>query len=197
MPSDIDQLSYEEILELRERGPKLHPDSNIVKLTPSTVSKASQDSDEDAADASEANTLDLVFAETTIPVPRVRRVVKRQWDFLIVMDHIPGPTLAHVWPTLSTWRKICVAFTLRRYVRQLRRLKASATTPPGPLSAQGARICESPSLVKFNLSAVHSPRILSSQPFSTSASRWRWTPKNCLQMTPRGTIYSTIPNRSF
>ena len=37
-----------------------------------------------------------------------------------------------------------VAFTLRRYIRQLRRLKASATTPPGSLSAQGARICESP-----------------------------------------------------
>ena len=60
------------------------------------------------------------------------------------MDYIPGPTLAHVWPTLSTWRKIHVAFTLRRYVRQFRRLKASATTPPGPLSAHGARICESP-----------------------------------------------------
>jgi len=100
--------------------------------------------EEDAADASEANALDLLFAETTIPVPRVRRVVKDQWDFLIVMDYIPGPTLSHVWPTLSTWRKLRVAFTLRRYVRQLRRLKASATTPPGPLSAQGPRICESP-----------------------------------------------------
>ena len=111
-----------------------------------TTTKASQDSDEDAADASEANALDLLFAETTIPVPRVCRIVKRQWDFLIVMDYIPGPTLAHVWPTLSTWRKIRVAFTLRRYVCQLRRLKleASAATAPGPLSAQGARICESP-----------------------------------------------------
>ena len=100
--------------------------------------------DEDATDASEANTLDLVFAETTIPIPRVRRVVKRRWDFLIVMDYIQGPTLACVWPILSTWQKIRVALTLRRYVRQLRRLRASATTPPGPLSAQGPRICESP-----------------------------------------------------
>ena len=143
-PSDADHLSNEKIFELRENGPKLHPDAGVVKLTPGTVAKASQDLDEDAVDASEANALDLLFAETTIPVPRVRRVVKCQWDFLIVMDYIPGPTLAHVWPTLSTWRKIRVAFTLRRYVRQLRRLKASATTPPGPLSAQGARICESP-----------------------------------------------------
>ncbi|KAF8156666.1 kinase-like domain-containing protein [Crassisporium funariophilum] len=143
-PSDVDQLSNEEILELRKNSSQLHPDSDVAKLTPGTVAKNSQDRDEDAADASEANALDLLFAETTIPVPRVRRVVKRQWDHWIVMDYIPGPTLAHVWGTYSTWRKIRVAFTLRRYVRQLRRLKASATTPPGPLSAQGARICESP-----------------------------------------------------
>ena len=77
----------------------MSPDLGVFKLTPSTVAKASQDLDEDAADASEANALDLLFSETTIPV---RRVVKRQWDFLIVMDYIPGPTLAHIWPTLST-----------------------------------------------------------------------------------------------
>jgi hypothetical protein len=143
-PSDVDKLSNEEILELKKKGIKLHPDTRASVVKPSTVAKASQDLDEDAADASEANALNLLFAETTIPVPCVRRVVKRQWDFLIVMDYIPGPTPAHVWPTLSTWLKIRVAFTLRRYVRQLRRLKASNTTPPGPLSTQGARICESP-----------------------------------------------------
>ncbi|KAF8165475.1 kinase-like domain-containing protein [Crassisporium funariophilum] len=144
VPSDVDQLSNEEILKLGKNSSKLRPDAGVVKLTPGTVAKGSQAMVKDAADASEANALDLLFAETTIPVPRVRRVVKRQWDFWIVMDYIPGPTLAHVWGTLSTWQKVRVAFTLRRYVRQLRRLKASATTPPGPLSAQGARICESP-----------------------------------------------------
>ena len=144
-PSDVDRLSNKKILELIENAPTLHPDSRVFKLTPGTVAKVSQDWDEDAADASEANALDLLFAKTTIPVPRVRRVVKDQWGFLIIMDYIPGPTLAHVWPTLSTWRKIRVAITLHRYIRQLRRLlKASATTPPGPLSAQGARMCESP-----------------------------------------------------
>ena len=143
-PSDVDQLSDEKILELKKKGFKLDPAASVFKLTPGTVTKASQDLDEDAADASEANALNLLFAKTTIPVPRVRRVVKRRRDFLIVMDYIPGPTLAHVWPNLSTWRKLRVAFTLRRYVRQLRRLKAPATMPPGPLSAQGARRCESP-----------------------------------------------------
>jgi len=143
-PSDVDHLSNEKILELGKNAPRLHPEANVFKLTPNTVTKISQDLDEDAADAIEANTLNLLFSETTLPVPRVRRVVKGQWSFLIVMDYIPGLTLAHIWPTLSTWRKIRVAFTLRRYVRRLRRLKASATTPPGPLSAQGARRCESP-----------------------------------------------------
>jgi hypothetical protein len=117
---------------------------NYTQSPHSTVAKVSQDLDEDAADASEASALDLLLAETTISVPRVRRVVERQRNLLIIMDYIPGTTLAHVWPTFSTWRKIRVTFTLRHYVRQLRRLKASATTPPGPLSAQGARICEFP-----------------------------------------------------
>ncbi|KAI8968763.1 kinase-like domain-containing protein [Trametes punicea] len=144
LPSDVDQLSDEEIIGLEKSASSLQPGCGVIKLTSTTVGKYSQDIEEDAADASEANALNLIFAETTIPVPRVRRVVKLQWDFLIVMDYIEGPTLAEVWPTLSTWRKLCVAFTLRRYLRQLRRLKASPTTPPGPLSAHGPRICESP-----------------------------------------------------
>ncbi|KAI0328429.1 hypothetical protein GY45DRAFT_1372358 [Cubamyces sp. BRFM 1775] len=148
LPSDIDDLSEQQLLELAEAAPRVHPDASPVRLTPGTVAKPSQDMDDDAPDAPEANALNLVFAETTIPVPRVRRVVKGQWDFLIVMDHIAGPTLAQVWPTLPVWRKLLAAFTLRRYVRQLRRLKAPAGTPPGPLSrqAQGpvARTCESP-----------------------------------------------------
>ena len=131
-----------------EQAPKLRSDSAIFKLAPKPVAKPSQDIDEDCLDASEANALNLVFAETTIPVPRVRQVVKRQWDYLIVMNYVNGrtPSLAEVWPTFSIWQKINMAFTLRRYVQQLRRLKASSTIPPGPLSAYGPRTCESPIL---------------------------------------------------
>lgn len=145
-PLDEEHLTNEDVLELRRKGPKLHPEADVVKLTPNTVVKISQDFDEDVADASEANTLDLLFAKTTIPVPRVRRVVKYEGIFFIVMDYIPGLTLDHIWPNLSIWRKVRVAFTLRRYVRQLRHLKAPATTPPGPLSAHGARSCFSPAV---------------------------------------------------
>ncbi|TFK94582.1 hypothetical protein K466DRAFT_593419 [Polyporus arcularius HHB13444] len=134
-PSDIDHLSDAELLELCKNGIKVHPEAGVVRLTSGTVAKPSQDMDEDTPDPSEANALDLVFSKTTIPVLRVRRVVKYKWAFLIVMDYIEGPTLAHVWPTLSTWRKCLVAFTLRRYVRQLRRLQAPPGSDRGPFAS--------------------------------------------------------------
>ncbi|KAJ4491052.1 hypothetical protein C8R41DRAFT_711781, partial [Lentinula lateritia] len=71
-------------------------------------------------DASEANTLNLLFTNTTIPVPQVRRIIKPEWDFFWIEDH---PTVAQVWSTYSIWQKIRVAFMLRSYIRQLRRLK--------------------------------------------------------------------------
>lgn len=89
-PSDMDGLSDGEILELTGKVLKLQINSAIFQLTPRTVAKALQDVDKDASDASEANALDLVFAKTSIPVPWVCRVVKRKWDYLIVMDYIKG-----------------------------------------------------------------------------------------------------------
>ncbi|KAG6871918.1 hypothetical protein C0995_014885 [Termitomyces sp. Mi166 len=134
-PSDVDQLNDGEILGLIQNAPKLIPESTVHKLTPNTVAKKWwQDEGRDYIDATEANVLNLLFAETTIPVPRVHRVV----DTYVVMDYIPA------WPSLSIWKKISIAFTLRRYVRQLHQLKASTTTPPGPVSARGPQTCESP-----------------------------------------------------
>ncbi|KAI5980926.1 kinase-like domain-containing protein [Pisolithus marmoratus] len=141
---NVDELSDGAILALIETAPRLQPDATVFKLSSTAVAKFSQDTDEDAIDAPEANALRLVFSKTTIPVPRVHRMVKGEWVFLIVMDYVKGQTLAQVWPTFLVWQKYSVAFTLRRYVHQLRRLKASPTTPPGPLSAQGPRVCESP-----------------------------------------------------
>ena len=138
----MDALSDKQILDLVEKAPRIQ--TRVLQLTPSTVAKVSQDIETNADDAPEANVLNLVFEKTKIPVPRVRRVVKQHHYFLIVVDYVKGRTLADVWSTFSVWKKIRVAFTLRRYVRQLRRLQASPMTPPGPLSAQGPRICESP-----------------------------------------------------
>ncbi|KAJ3755134.1 kinase-like domain-containing protein [Lentinula raphanica] len=145
-PSDVDNLSDKELLELAKTAPRLRTNHAIFQLTPGTVGKISQDMDEDMSDTSEANALNLIFAKTTIPVPRVRRAVKFEVgsDYLIVMDYIKGPTLAEVWSTYTIWQKIGVAFTLRRYIRQLRGLKASPSAPPGPIGKDGPRMCETP-----------------------------------------------------
>ncbi|KAG6901832.1 hypothetical protein C0995_007403 [Termitomyces sp. Mi166 len=154
--SDVDHLNDNMLLELIANAPKLFPatqdifSSDVCKPTPNTIAKpyraiAIDEADANNADATEANVLTLLRAETTIPVPRVRRVIRcAPGLFWIVMDYIPGQTLAQAWPSLSTWKKIGIAFTLRRYIRQLRHLKGSARTPPGPPSIQGPCVCHSP-----------------------------------------------------
>ncbi|KAI6137116.1 hypothetical protein F5141DRAFT_1230880 [Pisolithus sp. B1] len=133
LSSDVDRLSSDAILALMKTVPRLHPDSVVFKLTSTdTMIKFSQDADKSAIDATEANALDLLFAKTTIPAPRVRRVLMGERHILIVgMDYIKGQTLAD---------KLLLAFTLRRYVRQLHRLKASPVTPLGPLGLKRPRI---------------------------------------------------------
>ena len=89
-------------------------------------------------DAEEANAQTLVLEQTTIPVAQVRRVVKKgDGTFFVIMDYIKGPTLANVWGSFSFWKKLKVAWILRGYVRQLRRLEAPPDAPPGPISSFG------------------------------------------------------------
>ncbi|KAI0665392.1 hypothetical protein C8Q78DRAFT_1072999 [Trametes maxima] len=115
-PLDIDHLSDEELSELRKTASRLQPNVDVIKLSSGTGT-------EDLTNPSEANTLNLVFASTTIPIPPVCH----------------GPMLAQLWPMLSTRRKLLVAFTLRRYVRQLCHcLKVPAWVPPGLLCADGS-----------------------------------------------------------
>ena len=90
----------------------------VLQITPHTVIKTTRYMDEES---SEVNALNVLFANTTIPVPRVRRVFHDEFAHHIAMDKVEGCTLAHVWPHYSLWQKIRVAFTLRRYIRQLRR----------------------------------------------------------------------------
>ena len=113
-------------------------------------------------ESSEVNALNVLFANTTIPVPRVRRVFHDEFAHHIAMDKVEGCTLAHVWPHYSLWQKIRVAFTLRRYIRQLRRFcKAPPGTPPGLLARdeQGvpkARWCDITSIFG-TIHSIHGP----------------------------------------
>ncbi|OJT13859.1 hypothetical protein TRAPUB_9579 [Trametes pubescens] len=145
-PSDVDHLTEEEMRSLPKRptlseelGVELG-DNNILRLTDGTVDKIVFDGPE----PSEATTLDMVFRNTTIPVPRVRRVIGTGEDVSIIMDYIKGRQLGHVWPTMSFFEKLRVGFILRRYIRQLRTIRHSRAVVPGP-AAPGfeARVCQS------------------------------------------------------
>ncbi|KAF5316615.1 hypothetical protein D9619_006406 [Psilocybe cf. subviscida] len=136
-PSDVDSLSDEEIEELMTTA------SRFIDGVPGTVAKLIHNwLGKDTVDCSEANVSQIVFKKTTIPIPRVRRVIKSKGIYIIVMDYIQDSNLAEVWPTYSLWQKIRVAFTLRRYVRQLRWVEAPLGTLPGPLSEQGPQACD-------------------------------------------------------
>ncbi|PSS00862.1 hypothetical protein PHLCEN_2v4089, partial [Hermanssonia centrifuga] len=84
----------------------------------------------------EALAIEFVRKHTSIPVPRVIRTIhsaKMPGRHLYVMETIPGKQLGQVWPTLSLWHKLRVAWTLRSYIRQLRRAESTLSYVPGPL----------------------------------------------------------------
>ena len=110
----------------------------MLQTSPGTVAKFELDYYN--GPPSESLALDLVFHHTTIPVPRVRRVLNvvdknpAFFDIPIIMDYIPGRQLLQVWPTLSLFAKLRVAFILRGYVRQLRAIRHPGSRIPGPVS---------------------------------------------------------------
>ncbi|KAG6840869.1 hypothetical protein C0991_003589 [Blastosporella zonata] len=146
--SEIDGLTDAEIIQLFELAPLLNKESNARKLDMDIVVKPFEPFTKeglDASDMAEVHVANLVLSKTSIPIPRVRRVIEVDEDFiLIATDYIPGQTLAKLWPSLPLWRKFAIAFTLRRYVRQLRRLQAGPGTPPGLLSTKCAKLTRSP-----------------------------------------------------
>lgn len=84
----------------------------------------------------EAMTVEFIRRTTTIPVPRVLQVTLGKLDngdrnyTYFAMEYIKGHTLEKCWPHLNIFKKVCIAWTLRGYVRQLRRLRRSF---PGPI----------------------------------------------------------------
>ena len=87
----------------------------------------------------EGAAFELARTRTKIPIPRILRTIEdEEGNTFIVMDYIPGERLDHAWPTLSLWSKLWVAFTLRRYIRQLRQVNSSV---PGPV-ADSPQFCD-------------------------------------------------------
>ncbi|KAK0463688.1 kinase-like domain-containing protein [Desarmillaria tabescens] len=106
-------------------------DKCAVRLSPDVVGKLVTCSD--TGWSPEAQAQELVRNQTNIPVPAVRRVLPMDDLCVLVMDYIPGRTLSTVWHTMSIWKKISTAVTLRRYVRELRSIRHPRDDIPGPL----------------------------------------------------------------
>jgi hypothetical protein len=49
------------------------------------------------------------------------------------MEYVKGKELAGIWTSLSLWRKFWIAWTLRGYIRQLRKIRLDHSPTPGPL----------------------------------------------------------------
>lgn len=97
---------------------------------------APYDTDDSPYQVNEEVAMKYVYERTTIPVPRVYHVLKDPsgaLDVHIAMDYIPGERLNLIWPKLSVWSKLRVAWILRSYVRQLRSIRDIRSRKPGPL----------------------------------------------------------------
>ncbi|OSX58262.1 hypothetical protein POSPLADRAFT_1154243 [Postia placenta MAD-698-R-SB12] len=84
----------------------------------------------------EPRAMEIVRAQTSIPVPRPLRIFKRGNTFLLAMEYIKGRSLDWCWDDLSLWRKFVIAWMLRGYIRQLRRVRTEQIERqiPGPLT---------------------------------------------------------------
>lgn len=103
----------------------------------------------------EPQTMKLVRSQTAIPVPDVLRVAKHKGVVYLLMEHIPGRTLEECWSEISIWRKIWVAWKLRSYIRQLRRIRIPQIDArvPGPLmeDLSHPRQCTNPIFGEFEV----------------------------------------------
>lgn len=81
----------------------------------------------------------IVSTRTTIPVPKVHRLVHTGGfkDSFIEMDYVDGVDLHELWPTMSWLGRLRVVWTLRGYIRQLRQLRIPFHSAPGPLHPKG------------------------------------------------------------
>ena len=126
------------------------PDEDIVRLfnsSPVTLGKPAPSCEvfvrricQDAVvklpvdEPAEARNIRVVRLHTSVPVPAVLRetIDPGKMKSRLVMEYITGRTLEQCWSELSFLRKLCIIWTLRGYVRQLRRIPH--TVPwPGPV----------------------------------------------------------------
>jgi len=147
IPLSTNSLNYDAIKKLWSTSPRLgklpsDPDwvvTGCAQIAPDTVAKALSINSAPTNLDSEKLVMDLVRSCTDIPVPYCELVTDSQGSPFLVMEYIPGRMLVECWTELSWWTRLRIAFTLRRYIRQLRHIKG---TRPGPLGGDQAREIE-------------------------------------------------------
>ncbi|KIK89805.1 hypothetical protein PAXRUDRAFT_831751 [Paxillus rubicundulus Ve08.2h10] len=100
----------------------------VYKISPDTIVKEHLSLDEAIT---EALNLSMIGTMTTIPVPKLRQIARHRKGSYLIMEYIEGETLDTAWSRLTLFAKLHIAWTLRGYVRQLRRLRR---TVPGTLN---------------------------------------------------------------
>ncbi|PSS37222.1 hypothetical protein PHLCEN_2v943 [Hermanssonia centrifuga] len=133
----------------------------------------------------EALAMNFVQKHTSIPVPRVLRIIDNEQlrgNYLYVMEFIDGQQLGQVWPTLSMWGNLRVSWTLRSYICQLRKATSTLSSVPGPLGGK-PQVC-----VGFVFEGKHEVSFLTFNPCLTGS-----TPTSALcALALIRTIHSTI-----
>jgi hypothetical protein len=79
----------------------------------------------------------LVASQTSIPLPRLHKHLLWDGSLWLFMDYIDGDDLETVWSSLGLWTKLKVAWALRGYVKQLRRVQIPNHNVPGPIDGSG------------------------------------------------------------
>ncbi|KAK7456420.1 hypothetical protein VKT23_010668 [Stygiomarasmius scandens] len=113
----------------------------------------------DALHCAEIRAMELVRGHTSIPVPRIRRVLPYEfqdprWPGItncwLVMDYVPGQLLWDAWPRLGMWKKLWVVVTLRRYVKELRKISQPYNGCVGKVPAHGKPLrCNLPEVLEL------------------------------------------------
>ncbi|KAK7456422.1 hypothetical protein VKT23_010670 [Stygiomarasmius scandens] len=96
---------------------------------------------------------------SSIPVPRIRRVLPNEFQdpprprithCWLVMDYVPGQLLGDAWPRLGMWKKLWVVVTLRRYVKELRKISQPYNGCVGEVPAHGKPLrCNLPEVLEL------------------------------------------------
>ena len=134
-------MSEEEIVRLCQTSPNLAdtPVGRLLPVAPVYVLAANvvvKVGFLGGAHAPEAAAMTVVRQQTNIPVPEAYRSFVHGSNSYLVMEYVPGEPLDRCWEDLSHWEKVQIAFTLRNYVNQMRRIRTPQIDRqvPGPIT---------------------------------------------------------------